>query len=86
MLDRTDPDETARILEHLFPEARIRSVCVATLADSIMAAHAAAPNGWGVTLSNALIRLNVGKIEVMSLYPDWIHVILDSLSFPEVHP
>ena len=84
MLDRTDPDETARILEHLFPEARIRSVCVAALADSIAAANAAAPNGWGVTLSNALIRLNVGMIEVMSFYQDWIQVILDSRSFPEV--
>ena len=83
MLDRTDPDETARILEYLFPEARIHSVCIATLADSITAAHAAAPNGWGVTLFNALIRLNVGKIEVISLHPDWIQVILDSRSFPE---
>lgn len=84
MIDRTDPEETARTLKHLFPNPRIRSVCAAALADSLTAAHAAAPNGWGVTLSNALIRLNVGKIEVMSLYPDWIHVILDSRSFPEV--
>jgi hypothetical protein len=83
MIDRTDPDETARTLEHLFPNARFRSVCVAALADSITAAHAAAPNGWGVTLFDALIRLNVGKIEVMSLHPDWIYVILDSRSFPE---
>ena len=66
-----------------FPEARIRSVCVAALADSITAAHAAAPNGWGVTLSFGL-RLNVGKIEVMSFGPNWIRVILDSRSFPEV--
>ena len=79
----TDPDETARALEYLFPEARIRSVCVAALADSITAAHAAAPNGWGVTLSYGL-RLNVGKIEVMSFGPNWIQVILDSRSFPEV--
>ncbi len=53
------------------------------MADSITRAHAAAPQGWGVTLLDNMVRLNVGRIEVMTFTPDWVHLVLDSRCFPE---
>jgi hypothetical protein len=83
LLDRTTPDHAAQTLGYLFPDVEDRKASVDALADSVAAAAAAAPASWGVTLKEDLVRLNVGLIEVLSLHPDWIHIILDSRCFPE---
>jgi hypothetical protein len=83
MLDRTHTDEVKATLDYLFPDPEICTVCVNALADSIVAADAAGPDGWGITLTENMIRLNVGMIEVLTLHPDWIHIVLDSQRFPE---
>jgi hypothetical protein len=82
MVDRTSTDEVAKTFEYLFPDLEIRRVCVAALADSVATAHAAAAHRWGVTVLDDMVRLNVGKIEVLTLWLDWIHIVLDSRDFP----
>lgn len=52
------------------------------MAESVVIAHAAAPDRWGVTLFPHMIRLNVGRIEVLAFFPDMVHCIIDSRNVP----
>jgi 5-methylcytosine-specific restriction enzyme A len=47
-------------------ETRARRACT-LLARSICAAHDAGPSAWSVTLTQRMIRLNVGQVEVTTL-------------------
>lgn len=81
--DRTNPDSAAEVIQSLILEETDQQVCLEFLANSIGIAHALSPNRWGATLKKNLIRLNVGKIEVVTLLPGVLHCILDLDTIPE---
>ena len=54
------------------------------MAKSIVIAHAISPRNWGITLFSDMVRLNVGKIEVLAYFADGVHCIIDSRNVPAV--
>jgi 5-methylcytosine-specific restriction protein A len=82
-IDRKSEVAASSTLEEFIPESNVRRTCLKFLADSIRRAHKSHPNRWGVTLSPAFVRLNIGKPEALSIYPGFFHVVLDLYSLPK---
>jgi len=63
---KADPDIARSVVESLLPDQSLREEFLEKLAQSIETAHRANPASWELTLplSNAYIRLNVGKLLV----------------------
>ena len=80
-IDRANPDSADEVFQSLIPSKSDKKVILEFLAISIEIAHSISPNCWGITLQNNLVRLNVGKIEVISLL-DIFHCILDLETIP----
>ena len=74
--NRTDPNRARVILETLLPEEDTRIACMRFLADSIQLAHRWRPSSWGITLQHDLVRLNVGRIEAITVLDQMLHVVL----------
>jgi hypothetical protein len=70
--------EARTIIERLLPDLDQRGLFLAVLADSILAAHTAGPNKWGLTLYYNRIWLNVGRIVVCSIERDTSWVAIDT--------
>lgn len=82
-IDRINPESAFEVIQTLIPRKSDRQVCLEFLANSIEMAHSISPNCWGVTLKDDLIRLNVGKIEVVSFLSEILHCILDHDTIPK---
>ena len=54
-----------------------RAAVLKVLADSIVLASRFDNDRWGLTLQPNLVRLNVGKIEVVSLWQEGVHFMVD---------
>ena len=80
-IDRANPDSADEVFQILIPNKSDKKIVLEFLANSIEVAHSISPNCWGVTLKDNLVRLNVGKIEVISLL-DVFHCILDLETIP----
>jgi hypothetical protein len=65
-----------RIFEQFYENKTIRIACAKLLADSILLAHQVNSSCWSLTLFTNKIRLNVGPVEVLVLYPDEVYLIL----------
>lgn len=82
-VDRDNQDSVHDVIENLIPEEAMRRKCLGFLADSINTAYVLAPDRWGLTLKKNLIRLNVGKIEVIAFFPGILHCLLDLDTIPK---
>ena len=82
MLNRTTLDSAAEVFDHLFPDSQVRHHCASAMAESVAIAHAEVPHGWGITLFTDMVRLNVGRIEVLAYFADMVHCIIDSQQVP----
>jgi hypothetical protein len=82
-VDRDNQDSVDEVIQNLIPEEATRRKCLDLLADSINTAYVLAPDRWGLTLKKDLIRLNVGKIEVLAFFPDIAHCLLDLDTIPK---
>ncbi|MEP7137702.1 MAG: hypothetical protein ABI904_22480 [Chloroflexota bacterium] len=82
-VDRNDQDSAAEVVQFLIPGKANQKECLEFLANSIEIAHALAPDRWGVTLKEDLLRLNVGRIEVLAFYSGILRCILDLHTIPE---
>jgi type I restriction enzyme R subunit len=67
------------IAKLLLPADSLRQRCFTVLADSLVAANAHGSGKWETTLigTGQLIRLNVGKLEVMAIFRNGLHIVLD---------
>lgn len=79
---RNDPKTAREVLEGLLPDAHVRKLCLRFLCDSIQLAHQLVPSSWGLTLQKDLVRLNVGRIEVMTISQARVHVVFDRNAEP----
>lgn len=95
--DRRDPERAARLFELLWPDQAVRVACAERLAASIRRAHKQANASWEVTMFSDRVRLNVGQVEVLTLYSDKILVLFSaplnmhtdrrfSVDFDPAHP
>jgi hypothetical protein len=82
-VDRDNQDSVGEVIQNLILEEATRRKCLDFLANSINTAYVLAPDRWGLTLKKDLIRLNVGKIEVLALFPDIAHCLLDLDTIPK---
>lgn len=78
-LDGNDAAMVEAIAKLLLPKDDLRLRCFTAFADSITYAHGLGTGKWETTLtgSGQLIRLNVGRLEVMAIFRDGVHIILD---------
>ncbi|MCA9877230.1 MAG: hypothetical protein KC442_05600 [Thermomicrobiales bacterium] len=61
-----------------YPDAATRQMCLELLADTILAAHDAAPGSWTTALPDPHhFRMNVAKIEVCVFRKDEVYLVLD---------
>lgn len=75
--DRHRPESAAAVLESLIRPADARSTILRLLADDVRHAHDLSPQCWGMTLTESMIRLNVGRIEVLAVFQDRLHLVFD---------
>jgi hypothetical protein len=80
---KTNPESVALLIRRLLPEAPSRLRVLQFLGNSVNWAHNENPESWGLTAAAGLLRLNVGNIEVMTIYPQLIHTVLDGSAVPE---
>ncbi len=86
-LDRTDKEIAKEVFEFLLPDEKIRRQCLEFLANSVKEANRLADDKWGITLFANCVRLNLGRIEVLSIRQDGlIEVTADSESLPDFPP
>jgi hypothetical protein len=81
-LDRNSQQAAARVIERLLPEGRSRIEILRFLGSSIERANALEPAAWGVTLTDQMLRLNVGRIETLTVTQDSVHLVLTRGSLP----
>jgi hypothetical protein len=81
--ERDNQESIAEALENMIPDEKVRRTCLNFLADSIDYAYGCAADRWGLTAKKDLLRLNVGKIEVIAIFPDIVRCLIDLDTIPE---
>jgi hypothetical protein len=81
-LNRNSSNEARKVLERLLSNEHSRAEIFLFLADSIRQAHSLAPAGWSLTLTETMVRLNVGKIETLAIFQDLVHLVLARQKMP----
>lgn len=81
---RADKEFAREVFEFLLPDEKIRRMCLEFLANSIHTANRLVPNRWGITLQDNYVLLNCGMIEIMQIWSDHLHVIIELDSLPEL--
>ena len=81
-LDRSDPETARAILEAMYPDDAVREACLAQAAASIELADAVSHTSWSITLFRRRVRLNVGRIYVLSFEPRTVHLVADQAGLP----
>src|SRR5205085_7431412 len=74
-LDRNDRSVAQVVMERMFPIDQERRSSAQLLSDAIRSAHKLNRSNWEITLFKDRIRLNVGRMEVMVLYPGEIYLV-----------
>jgi 5-methylcytosine-specific restriction enzyme B len=81
-LDRSDPETARAILEAMYPDDAVREACLAQATASIELADAVSHTSWSTTLRRRRIRLNVGRIYVLTFEPGTVRVVADQRDLP----
>jgi 5-methylcytosine-specific restriction protein A len=82
MIDRADPESAAEVFGFLFRDVKIRHRCAMDMAESVEIANNI-PHSWTITLFDDAVRLNVGRIEVLTYLADALHYVVDSRNIPD---
>lgn len=80
--DRSDPETARAILEAMYPDDAVREACLAQTAASIQLADAVSHTSWSTTLFRRKIRLNVGRVYVLTFEPRMVHLVADQTGMP----
>src|SRR5690242_19381428 len=75
--DRSNPETARAILEAMYPDDAIREACLAQATASIELADAVSHTSWSTTLFRRRLRLNVGRIYVLTFEPRTVHLVAD---------
>lgn len=76
MADRNDASGTRAVIDRILPDETVRAACLTAFAESVAVANELNPNRWGVTLLDNGVRLNVGRIEVLTIVDGEFHLML----------
>ena len=80
--DRSDPETARAILEAMYPDDAVQEACLAQTTASIELADAVSHTSWSTTLFRRKIRLNVGRVYVLTFEPRTVHLVADQTSLP----
>jgi 5-methylcytosine-specific restriction protein B len=80
--DRSDPETARAIAEAMYPDDTVREACLGQAATSIGLADAVSHTSWSTTLRRRRIRLNVGRIYVLTFEPRTVHLVADQAGLP----
>jgi 5-methylcytosine-specific restriction enzyme B len=80
--DRSDPETARAILEAMYPDDAVREACLAQATVSIELADEVSHTSWSTTLFRRRIRLNVGRIYVLTFEPRTVHLVADQAGLP----
>ena len=80
--DRSDPETARAILEAMYPDDAVREACLAQATASIELADAVSHTSWSTTLFRRKIRLNVGRVYVLTFEPRTVHLVADQAGLP----
>jgi 5-methylcytosine-specific restriction enzyme B len=80
--DRGDPETARAILEAMYPDDAVREACLAQATASIELADAVSHTSWSTTLRRRRIRLNVGRIYVLTFEPGTVRLVADQRDLP----
>ena len=80
--DRSDPETARAIVEAMYPDDAVREACLAQAIASIELADAVSHTSWSTTLFRRKIRLNVGRIYVLTFEPRMVHLVADQTVLP----
>jgi hypothetical protein len=75
--DRSDPETARAILEAMYPDVAVREACLAQVTASIELADAVSHTSWSTTLFRRKIRLNAGRIYVLTFEPGTVYLVAD---------
>lgn len=81
--DRSDPETASAIVEGMYPDDAVREACLAQLTASIELADGVSHTSWATTLFRRKIRLNVGRIWVLSFEPGTVYLVADQTVLPQ---
>jgi len=74
-IDRFDLNRAAVHISEIIPNAIQRIACMKELSKSILEADSLSHDNWELSLFNNKIRLNVGQVEVITIYKEGIRFI-----------
>ncbi len=81
-INRNNIKSSSAIFKKLIPNDQIKDV-LEVVNYAVTVANEYGNDKWGITLKSNYIRLNVGKIEVLTIYPSLLHLILDFKSITD---
>ncbi len=84
-LDGDNKKNVAAVAQLLLPDISIRNQTFQFFADSVLFVNNISTGKWETTLSasGSFVRLNVGRIEVLAIFRNGIHVLLDETLLTE---
>jgi hypothetical protein len=56
---------------------------VRVLAEAVAEAHALAPDKWGVSMLDRFVRLNLGRVEILTIGHDVLHLLVYQSRVPD---
>jgi 5-methylcytosine-specific restriction enzyme B len=80
--DRSDPETARAILEAMYPDDAVREACLAQTTASIALADAVSRTSWSTTLFRRKVRVNVGRIYLLTFEPWAVRLVADRTELP----
>ncbi len=78
-----EQDQIAQLLMDLFPDETQRRKALELFREAILVAHREHPGNWSVSLSEPKkVRLNVGRVVVMTLEPNSVWLVVEEARLP----
>lgn len=84
--ERKDPHKAESLLKRFFPQEPVRRTVIDVLADAVIEAHGLSADKWGTTLRERFIRVNLGRVEVVTVGRELLHLLVLETRLPRDLP
>jgi hypothetical protein len=85
-LDSDDPRDADALMRKFFPHRETWRVVSGVLADAVVEANTYSPAKWGTTMRADFIRLNLGRVQVVTIGRELLHLLVREDRLPEKLP
>ena len=84
--DREDPRDAQALMSKFFPHDATRRVVIGVLADAVVEANGLSRVKWGTTIRAQFIRLNLGRVQVVTIGRELLHLLVREDRLPKRLP